>query len=69
MNCLQQFYKALKLTNGNFCITNNLCGKLTSSLELPIIFDVRFKVTTVTVFIFGFNLLSCESNNFTFKVL
>ena len=69
MNCLQQFYKALKLTNDNFCITNNLRGKLTSSLELPILFDVRFKVTTVTVFIFGFNLLSCESNNFTFKVL
>ena len=69
MNCLQQFYKALKLTNDNFCITNNLRGKLTSSLELPIIFDVRFKFTSVTVFISDFNLLSCESNNSTFKVL
>ena len=43
--------------------------KLYSSLELPITFDERFKVTSVPFFIPDFNLLSCEWGNFTFKVL
>ena len=29
-------------------VNNNLCGKLVSSLELPITFDERFKVTSVS---------------------
>ena len=49
--------------------SKNLCGKLASSLELPITFDERFKVTSVLFFIPDFNLLSCELDNFTFKVL
>ena len=43
--------------------------KLVSSLEFPIKFDERFKVTSVPFFIPHFNLLSCEVGNFTFKVL
>ena len=38
-------------------------------LESPIIFDERFKVTSVQFFIADFNLLSCELDNFTFNVL
>ena len=43
-------------------VNNNLWGKSFSSLESPTTFDEIFKVT-------GFNLLSYELNNFTFKVL
>ena len=28
-------------------VNNNLCGKITSSLELPTILDERFKVTSL----------------------
>ena len=45
---------------------NDLCGKLASSLELPITFAERCKVTSVPFCIPGFNLLSCELDNFTF---
>ena len=50
-------------------IKNDLCGNLISSLELPITFDERFKVTLVLFFIPDFNLLSCELDKFTDKVL
>ena len=40
-----------------------------NSLELPIKVDERFKVTSVPFFIADFNLLNCESDNFTFDVL
>ena len=40
-----------------------------SSLESPTIFDKRFKVTLVPFFIADFNLLVCELDKFTFKVL
>ena len=46
-----------------------MCGKLTSSLELPSTFDERFKGTSVPLFIPDFNLLSFELDNFTLKVL
>ena len=36
--------------------------------ELPIKFDKRFKVTSVSSFIPDFNLLSCDLDSFTFKV-
>ena len=45
---------------------NDLCGKLASSLELPITFAERCKVTSVPFCIPDFNLLSCELDNFTF---
>ena len=44
---------------------NNLCGKLVFSLEQPITFDERFKVTSVPFLVPNFNLLSCELDNFT----
>ena len=50
-------------------IKNDLCGNLISSLELPITFDERFKVTLVLFFIPDFNLLSCELDKFIGKVL
>ena len=50
-------------------MNNNLHEKLVSSLEFPIKFYERFKVTSVPFFITDFNLLSCKFENFTFKVL
>ena len=44
-----------------------MSGKLVSSLELPIKFYERFKVTSVSFFIADLNLLSCELDNFTFN--
>ena len=44
-------------------VNNNLWVKLVSSLELPITFDERFKVTSVPFFIPDFNL-SCEKRQF-----
>ena len=39
-------------------VSNNLCGKLISSLEFPTKFDERFKVTLVQFLIPDFKLLS-----------
>ena len=50
-------------------VNNNLCGKLYSSLELPIAFDERFKVPSVPFFTPDFNLLNCELEKFMFKGL
>ena len=50
-------------------LNNNLWGKLVSSSELPIIFDDNLKTTSVLLFIADFNLLSCEVDSFTFKLL
>ena len=49
-------------------INNNLCGKLFSSLK-PATFHDCFKVISVPFFIADFNLLSCELDNPTFKML
>ena len=38
-------------------------------LELPIIFDDILKNTSFWFFIVDFNLLSCEFDSFTFKLL
>ena len=48
-------------------VNNNLCGKcfiirITNHIE-------RLKVTSAPFFIPDFNLLSCELDHFTFKVL
>ena len=40
-----------------------------SSLELPTTFDEILKVTSEPFYFPNFNLLSCELDNFTFKVL
>ena len=48
-------------------VNNNLWGKLVSLS--PIIFDDNFKTTSFSLFIADLNLLSCEFDNFTFKLL
>ena len=63
------FAKALQSPETCVLVNNNLCGKLFSSLESPPTFGESFKVTSVPFFILDFNLLSCELDNFTFKVL
>ena len=63
------FAKALKSFEACVLVNNKLCEKLFSSLESAAIFDESFKVTSVSVFTPDFNLLSCELENFTFKVL
>ena len=65
----EAFAKALRIFETCLSVNNNLCGKLVSSLELPIKFDERFKATSAPIFIPDFNLLSCELDNFIFKVL
>ena len=53
------------------CVFANrtLFQQLFSSLESPTTSDESFKVTLVMCFIPDFTLLSCELDNFTFKVL
>ena len=57
-----------RFTNCPF-VNNNLCRKLVLSSELPIIFDDNLKPTSISFFIVYFNLLSCEFDSFTFKLL
>ena len=63
------FAKALQGLETYVSVDNNLRGKLVSSLESPITFDERFKVTSISFLIHDFNLLSCELNNLTCKAL
>ena len=62
---------AKSLWNLKICVlvNNNVCRKLFLSLQLPITFEERFKVTSVTFLIPYFDLLSCELGNFTREVL
>ena len=64
----EPFVKTLRIFETYVSVNNSLCRKLVSSLEFPIKFDKRFKVTSVPFFIADFNLLSCELENFLFKV-
>ena len=68
MNYLQNFYEDLKPVY--LLINNNLCRKLVSSIELPIIFDNNLNVIPLSFFFFDgdFNLFNCESENFTFTL-
>ena len=65
MNHLQKLYDFLKFS---LSVNGGLCEKLVSSLEFPIKFDQRFKVSSVPLFIANFNLLCCKLDNFTFNV-
>ena len=56
----EPFAKALRNLETCVLVNNSLCEKLFSSLELPITFHERFKVTSVPFFIANFNLLRCE---------
>ena len=61
------FAKALWSFETCVLVSNNLCRKLFSSLELPTTFHENFKVASVPFFVPDFNLLSCEFDNFTVK--
>ena len=61
--------KALRIFENYLLVDNKLGGKLILSLEIPIKFDERFKVTSVSFLISDFNLLSCELDNVTFNML
>ena len=63
MSHLQKLFEYLKRVSVN----NELCEKLISSLELPVKFDERFRLSSI--FIAEFELLSCELDNYTFNVL
>ena len=63
------FARALWSLETYVLVNNNLYGKLVSSLELPIIFDESLNVASEPFFNADFSLLSCEVDNFTFKVL
>ena len=63
----EPFAKALQIFENFVLVNNNLCGKLVSSLELPIRFDERFKVTSVPFFIADLNLLSFELDHSFFS--
>ena len=62
------FAKALRSFETFLSVSNNLCQKLVLSLELPIIFDDSFSVTSVSFFVANFNLSSCEFDNFMFTL-
>ena len=64
MNYLQKLYEDLKIC---LLVNNNLWGKPVSLP--PIIFDDNLKTTSVSFFIADLNLLGCEFDNFTFKLL
>ena len=66
---MELFAKALLRFKTCVLVNNNLWGKLFSSLESPTTFDEIFKVTSVPSFVPDLNLLSCEVDSFTFKVL
>ena len=63
------FAKASQILEACVLVNNNLWGKLVPSLELPITFDESFKAPSVPFFNPDFNLLSCQLDNFTFKML
>ena len=61
------FAKALWRFEACLLVNNNLWGKLVSLS--PIIFNYNLKTTSLSFFIADLNLLSCEFDNFTFKLL
>ena len=65
----EPFVKVLRKLETFVFVNNNLWGKLVSSLDSPTAFDETSRITWVPFFIPQFDLLSCELDNFTFKVL
>ena len=65
----QPFAKPLQSFEIFVLVNNNLWVKLVSSLELLTVFDERFEFISVLFLIPDFSLLSCELDNFIFKVL
>ena len=63
------FAKALQRFVTYLLGNNNLCAKLVSSSELPIIFDVNLETTSASFFMADFNLLSGKFDSYTFKLL
>ena len=63
----KQFAKALPRFTTYQLVNNNLWEKFVSSS--PTIFDDSLKATSDSFFIADFNLLSCEFDSFTFKLL
>ena len=49
-------------------VNSNLCEKLVSSSELPIIFDGNLKTNSVSISVAYFNLLCYEFDSFIFKL-
>ena len=60
----EPFAKTLQIFETYVSLNNDLCEKLVSSLEPPIKYDKRFKVTLVTFF---FQILICELDNLHLK--
>ena len=52
------------IKNNNNNNNNNLCGKLVSTIELPIKFDERFKVTSAAFFYCIFRLIKLWISQF-----
>ena len=69
MSTDELYLKALRSLVTCLLISNYLCGKLVSSLQLPFTLDDKLYVTSVVFFVADFNLLSCESDNFKFTLL
>ena len=59
--------KVLRRFETCLLVNNNLWGKLISSS--PTMFDDNLRNTSVLVFYADFNLLSCEFDSFSFKLL
>ena len=57
----EPFAKTLRIFETCVLVNNNLCGKLVLSLELPIKFDEKFKVTSVLFFLL--QRLTCKVVN------
>ena len=69
MSVNELFAKALWRYATYLLVNNNSSAKLVLSLEVQIIFDDNLKTTSALVCIADFNLLSCEFDGFTFKLL
>ena len=63
------FVQFLRSSEASLPVSNNLCRKLVSLAELPIIFDNSFRVTLASFFVADFSLLSCEIDTFAFTLL
>ena len=63
------YAKALQSLENGLSHNKNVRGKLVFQSELPIKFEEKFKVTSVTFFFLEFNLSSCELDSNILKLL